>query len=497
VSPRLRAVLRAILIAAGAAVTLASVVTFRSEDWPIYAAFVVLSIALFQPWVEVLPGLGMPMPTLALTIGFLYIAGPPIIVLRVATPLALRLLRTVLPERWKPWVPEMIGGAGELVAGRMAGRPVREFDVVAAEWAVFAIGLGVRWGIAAYLIPEGRPSSSPLAILLGEIGGYAWWGMLAALPLYSFRPWPAAHAEARLHPVLIDLGHITALVTAFVFLIAYGWEAHGLVGASAWACASLFLHFLLKSLHERWLLVEEQNQSLAALNRELEHRERLSAIGKMSSVISHQMLQQLGVIGLYADLIRRAEPGDDGATVDGQAKAYAVAIEEALGEVNRVLRDLLVFSRDLRVNLYPHRLRDVLAECVEECRPAAAARGVALRLDCAGDPILPLDKLKVKQALANVVRNAVEASATGDEVAVRAAARDGWAEVAVSDRGPGIPERDREAIFTPFFTTREHGTGLGLAIAREFVRAHGGTLGVDGSVARGATVVLRLPVDGR
>jgi signal transduction histidine kinase len=122
---------------------------------------------------------------------------------------------------------------------------------------------------------------------------------------------------------------------------------------------------------------------------------------------------------------------------------------------------------------------------------------VALRLDCADETTLPLDKLKVKQALGNVLRNAVEASATGDEVAVRAVARDGWAEVAVSDRGPGIPERDREAIFTPFFTTKEHGTGLWLAIAREFVRAHGGTLAIDGGTSHGATVVLRLPVEAR
>jgi len=61
-------------------------------------------------------------------------------------------------------------------------------------------------------------------------------------------------------------------------------------------------------LNERRLTVEEQNRRLENLNRELEHRERLSAIGKMSSVVSHQLLQQLGVIGIYADLIRNATP---------------------------------------------------------------------------------------------------------------------------------------------------------------------------------------------
>jgi signal transduction histidine kinase len=67
--------------------------------------------------------------------------------------------------------------------------------------------------------------------------------------------------------------------------------------------------------------------------------------------------------------------------------------------------------------------------------------------------------------------------------------------VTIADGGAGIPERDRDAVFTPFFTTKEHGTGLGLAIAREFVEAHGGTLTVRGHApGSGATFVLRLPL---
>jgi signal transduction histidine kinase len=493
VSPRALTVVRVLVIGAGAAVTVASVQSFRSEDCVVYAVFVVLSIVLFAPWVEVLPGLGMPMPTLVLTIGFLYIAGPPVIVLRVATPLALRLVRVVLPRRLERWVPDMAGGAGELVAGRLAGRPPRQWDVVAAEWSVFAIGLGARWVVASQVVAGGLPAGQPLAILAGELAGYACWGALALLPLYSFRPWHASHADARLHPVFVDLGYLTALVTAFVFLVTYAYQAHGILAAAAWTVPSLFLHYLLKSLHERRILAEAQSERLAALNRELEHRERLSAIGKMSSVISHQMLQQLGVIGLYADLIRGVEKDADPAAA-GQAKAYATAIEEALAELNRVLHDLLVFSRDLRVNLYPHRLADVLTECVEDCGPAAAARRIDLRIDCPDETVLPLDKLKLKQALANVLRNAIEASPAGEAVAVCVTPRDGWVDVSVSDRGAGIRREDREAVFAPFYSTKEQGTGLGLAIAREFVHAHGGTLAVDGTGAPGTTLVMRLPM---
>src|SRR5205809_8144146 len=143
------------------------------------------------------------------------------------------------------------------------------------------------------------------------------------------------------------------------------------------------------------------------------------------------MLQQRVVIDSNDDLIRHAEGEGDTAAADAQAKASAAANEDALGGVNRVLEDLLVFSRDLRLNLYEHRLGDVLAECLEECRPQAAERGVALRLECPADTTARLDKLKVKQAVVNVLRNPIEASPPGGDLAVRSGLADGAAEIAV------------------------------------------------------------------
>src|SRR6185436_2481402 len=102
-----------------------------------------------------------------------------------------------------------------------------------------------------------------------------------------------------------------------------------------------------------------------------------------------------------------------------QARVNAAAIQGALDAVNRVLTDLLVFSKDLRLNLYEHPLEGLVEESVEECRPEADARHVALRLDGGGDVPVVLDKLKVKQALVNVLRNAIEASPAGQAVVVR------------------------------------------------------------------------------
>ena len=493
-SGRLLRTIRWLVIAVAVAVTIASAAAFRREDWPIYVAFVLLSGILFGPRIEVLPGLELPMPGLALCIGFLYVGGLPIVVLRnVAPPFLTQLVRWLLPARWQAHLRKPVWGLGD----RFFSAHILHASelTIAADWAAFTLGLAVRWGIVTLIAPGGRPAEHPAAMVVAELGGYAFWWLLSALPILSFRPvlnlrFPSGEA---LRTVYADLSLIMMLgLTPFVFLIAYGYEAHGIVGAVAWSCSALGLHVMLKRLTERRLVVEAQNTRLETLNRELEHRERLSAIGKVSSVVSHQILQQLGVIGLHADLIRNAAADDDAAVE--HARANAAAIEDALGDVNRILTDLLVFSRDLRLNLYTHRLDDVLAECLAECRPCGAARAVTVQVECPPETTLTLDKLKIKQALVNVLRNAIDASPPGGRVTVRVAAHDGSAEIAIADGGTGVRPEDREAIFTPFFTTKEHGTGLGLAIAREFAEAHGGRLYVGDGNAPGATFVLRLPV---
>ncbi len=499
--PRVRGLLRAALVACGLAVIAVGVTQLRTADWPIYLAYVLISIVVALPMVEVLPRLRLPIPGMAVTIGFLYIGGLPIVALRNLLPVAMALLRRLVPAAWRERIPQLRDErAGSpraefLTASLAFDRP---FDVgVAAEAAMFAVGLGARWWVAAWIAPGGAPIRDPGAIALGELCGYATWSALSVLPLYPDRRlFPGSASEGR-RAALTDIGLIVVLVlTPWVFLINYGFLIDGLDAAAAFAVAAVAVQAVLQRLNERRLLLEEQNRRLEALNRELEHRERLSAIGKMSSVVSHQILQQLGVIGIYADLLRNAEAEAEAGSGEALARVreHGSAIEGALGDVNRVLTDLLVFSKDLRLNLYESPLARVIEECAEECRADATARGVTIRTACPDELHAMIDKLKIKQALGNVLRNALEVSPTGSEVVVWAAARDDQIEIAVADAGPGIPGPAREAVFTPFYTTKEHGTGLGLAIAREFTEAHGGRLWVEpGASGRGATFLFRLP----
>ncbi|MFN8626442.1 MAG: HAMP domain-containing sensor histidine kinase [Candidatus Binatia bacterium] len=495
-TPPWRALLRGVVILGGAAVTIASLVALRVADWPIYVAYLLVSVVLFLPYVEVLPSVGLPIAEIAATIGFLYIGGLPIVVLSNFSPLLTRCLRSVVPEPWKQRLPQLRTDAPVARRSPLSGDwkgNVATHAGIAAEWASFTLGLAVRWWIVASIAPHPALFSDTGAMLLAEVGGYVCWTLLSTLPIYPDRPRIAFFSRGQVRVAASDvLLILVSALTPFVLLIVYEFRAHGIVGAVGSALSALGLHFLLKRLNERRLTVEEQNRRLENLNRELEHRERLSAIGKMSSVVSHQILQQLGVIGIYADLIRNADAQEDPGPVLQQARGNAAAIQSALGDVNRVLRDLLVFSKDLRLNLYDHRLECVVQECVDDCSAEAAERGVALRAACQDAITVTLDKLKMKQAISNVLRNAIDASPQGGLVTVRAAIRNGRVEIAVTDRGPGL--RNRDAIFTPFFTTKEHGTGLGLAIAREFTEAHGGELRAEpADNGIGATFVFSLP----
>jgi signal transduction histidine kinase len=486
------------VVASGVLVLAAGVSQLRLEAWPEYGVFVLLALILFLPSVEVLPGIALPIPQLAVTAGFLYIGGLPIVILNFGIVLLVTYAYPHLPDPWQQRIRALGADLGtvrrELVGAH--GTPawhVREGSV--AEAAMYALGLAARWFAAAAFAGTAPPITNAVAIAFGELAGNVTWGALSVLPIYPDRPLLPLSLAGRLPPAFSDVRLIIVLaLTPFIFLISYGYAAHGLIGAAAWSLSTLGLHVLLKRLHERRLRLEEQNERLAVLNRELEHRERLSAIGKMSSVVSHQTLAQLGVIGLYADLIRNAEAGDDAAAALAQAKQNAAAIEGALRDVNRVLTDLLVFGRDLRLNLYAHPLDRLLNECIEDCRAEAASRGVVLQVECPPSCELRLDKLKIKQALLNVLRNAIEASPRSGTVDVRAYETADAAEIRIADQGSGIAPTNRDSIFSPFFTTKESGSGLGLAIARVFVEAHGGSieLGPTGN-GGGAVFVIRLP----
>src|SRR5207237_8465907 len=122
----------------------------------------------------------------------------------------------------------------------------------------------------------------------------------------------------------------------------------------------------------------------------------------------------------------------------------------------------------------------------------ATSAGIALRR--AGEAQVEADPRRLREALFNLVANALDATARGGRVEVKIGQRDGLAQVEVRDSGRGMAPEVLERVGTPFFTTREQGTGLGVAMARAAFRQHGGSLGYRSEAGRGTTVVGTLPL---
>src|SRR5262249_62114027 len=134
----------------------------------------------------------------------------------------------------------------------------------------------------------------------------------------------------------------------------------------------------------------------------------------------------------------------------------------------------------------------LVGECIGEWAARGEARGVELALDRAPGVVASLDKHKVKQAIGNLLDNAVDVSPPGSRVDVEATTGDGRVRISVRDRGPGVSPAVRDRLFTPCATTKADGIGLGLTLARELVHAHGGTLEWQ-PAGEGTVFVVLLP----
>jgi two-component system sensor histidine kinase KdpD len=184
-------------------------------------------------------------------------------------------------------------------------------------------------------------------------------------------------------------------------------------------------------------------------------------------------------------------------TADPEVRAGLLDdIDRQAARLTDLVSDMLDLSRiesgALRVDRVPTPV-DLLVNEAVDAVPGAWQR-VEVDVDPALEPVM-LDETLMRQALVNLVHNAVVHTADGP-IAVTARGADGALELRVADRGPGIPEAERPRVFEPYRRLRPgrgEGTGLGLAITRGYVEAHHGTITVETTPGGGATFVIRLP----
>jgi signal transduction histidine kinase len=224
----------------------------------------------------------------------------------------------------------------------------------------------------------------------------------------------------------------------------------------------------------------------------------LADLGEVSAGAAHEFRNAAAAIDGFADLALR-QPERSG--------EHLKAIRTEAQQISRITSDFLLFARPGGFSPEPVSLGEVAEAAARETE--SAFPGVAV-LRCGDFPELPGSPVLLRRALANLLRNAVEATpeerrVSPDAVSIEGRVDGGDIAVSVGDRGPGIAPGQREKIFLPFYSTKDSGAGLGLAIVARIAELHGGTVEVGDRPGGGALFTLRLssgagaagPVSGR
>ena len=233
--------------------------------------------------------------------------------------------------------------------------------------------------------------------------------------------------------------------------------------------------------------VEQRTRELKKATSDLVKAERLVAIGQMASIISHEIRNPLAVISNATRLIKTLLHPTDQKII----KQFNI-IETEIGQANSIISEVLGYARTremilstVDVNSY---LRDMLLSF-------PLPPGVALREELPAESVrIKVDAEEIKQAIRNLIANAVEAVPAGGTVTVGAKVGKRLVCIYVADTGPGITPQVRQQMFSPFFTTKARGTGLGLAVVRKAITRHQGKLFIQSELGKGTCFQIYLKI---
>jgi signal transduction histidine kinase len=231
-----------------------------------------------------------------------------------------------------------------------------------------------------------------------------------------------------------------------------------------------------------------ETQSAARSSREL-----FDELTQIVGGLAHEMKNPLSTISLNLKLL-----GEDlGRFHDAEHERLSrrlARVQEEADRVQQILNDFLRYAGKFELAVQPVDLCDVVGQLRDFFAPQADAARVVFRTALPDGPLpCRVDPNLIKQALLNLLINAVQAMAEGGELLLRLIARDDQAVIEVTDTGPGIEPAALENIFRPYWSSKQGGSGLGLPTARRIAREHGGTLTVESEPGKGTRFVLTLP----
>jgi two-component system NtrC family sensor kinase len=221
--------------------------------------------------------------------------------------------------------------------------------------------------------------------------------------------------------------------------------------------------------------------------------EKLASLGRLTADVAHEIRNPLTALGGFARRLYKIAAAP-------REKEYAGIMLEEVDRLEKILKDVLTFSTDTRCRFEKHRLGEIAEEALQIYGDLFAEQSVRLEVRMDGNlPPVLVDRAQVRQAVLNLVNNAIDAMPGGGGLTVASGREEihdvSYIYLRVSDTGPGIPAEEVPMIFEPFYTTRKtgHSTGLGLSITRKIMEEHGGFVRAENNGTGGSSFSLYFP----
>ncbi|MEW6665660.1 MAG: ATP-binding protein [Thermodesulfobacteriota bacterium] len=444
------------------------------------------------------------------------------------------LRRAVLEPRFRAGVTRLLGEGGfsSLTLVDLTGSPIFfvspsagmeeegvRFAREALETGTESSRLtGTAWGVI-WLSPKDLVLSSPISTGGGRIGGLS---IRASLnPIYE-----GLRRSQKLILLYLLLDTLVLTIVGVVLLsrivvkpirrllrMAGDYKGGDQIPIPAEASGdeigelSRSLHGMLKRLEENKrdlrshiASLEKTNQELQQVQGDLIRSEKLASVGRLAAGIAHEIGNPIGITLGYLELLRKGDVTEE------ERKDFLGRIEHEVARINRIIRQLLDFSRPSGGKPETTHVHDLMLRTVNILKPQPMMQHVEVRytIEAARDAVLA-DPGRLQQVFLNIIMNAADAlegKGTGQPgdperlLWIRTGNSGDVVEIEFADNGPGIGQEELGRIFDPFYTTKEpgKGTGLGLSVSYRIVEDMGGAIRAESAVGKGTTIRITLPL---
>ncbi len=294
---------------------------------------------------------------------------------------------------------------------------------------------------------------------------------------------------------------ISSRVIVFYLIAFLGWFASSRLDRALQSVRRYATE--LQTANEELQATEEElrvsNEELQAANEELRETqeqlirsEKLAAIGQLAGGVGHELRNPLGAIKNAVYYIKGKVAKNELGQKEPRVLEFLNIMDDEINSSNKIINDLLGFSRVGKPSVSPTRIEGVIEEALSRT-PIPENIELTKGMDTAL-PEVEIDPDQIQQVLINIITNAIQAMPEGGKLTIGAREEEKSLEMEIADTGGGIPGEAMDKIFDPLFTTKAKGIGLGLAVCKSIIDRHEGHIEVRSKVGKGTTFRIKLPL---